>query len=371
MNANERRPVNGIYDAIVVGGGHNGLVAAFELARAGMQVVVLERRELVGGACTTEEFAPGFRASPGAYVLSMLRPQLWRDMSLAERGVVVDAAGPARNILPGGATLDLHGDPAATAEAIAPFSRRDAAAFLLFERRMDRLAQVILPLFDRPPPAIDRLGKPGGGGRAIRGLVGAGLLGARHRKRAAELAYLFSTSMRRYLDEWFERDEVAAALGWEAISNTLAGPSTPGTAYVLLHDHAAGVGTQGWGFVRGGMGVVTQAMADAAREAGAEIRTDAPVERILTRGGEVTGVALAGSGEELSAPLVVSNADPKRTFLTLLDPDRDLPTEISARVRAYRCEGASMKINLALAELPRLAGDTSSTPSRIIGDCSS
>jgi phytoene dehydrogenase-like protein len=356
------RASGGPYDAIVVGGGHNGLVAAFELARAGMRVIVLERRELVGGACTTEEFAPGFRASPGAYVLSMLRPQLWRDMRLADRGVVVDPAGPARNVLPGGATLDLHGDPAATAEAIAPFSRRDAAAFPVFERRMDRLAQAILPLFDRPPPAVDRLGRAGGGSRVIRGLVGAGLLGARHRKRAAEIAYLFSTSMRRYLDEWFERDEVAAALGWEAISNTLAGPSTPGTAYVLLHDHASGVGTQGWGFVRGGMGVVTQAMADAAREAGVEIRTGAQVERILTSVGEVVGVALAGSGEEFSAPVVVSNADPKRTFLTLLDPDRDLPAEISARVRAYRCEGASMKINLAVAELPRLVGDTSSSP---------
>jgi phytoene dehydrogenase-like protein len=339
----------------VIGAGHNGLVAAFYLARAGVRTIVLERRELVGGACVTEEFAPGFRASPGAYVLSMLRPAVWRDLRLAERGVRVDAAGPALNLFPDGERLELHSDRAATSENIGRLDGRDAAAFLRLERRMVSIARALMPVFDRSPPDP----RP----RGTREVVGLApyLRLAFRRKLVPELAYLFTTSMAAYLDEWFRSELVKSALGWESISNTLQGPSAPGTAYSLLHDHASGVGAQEWGFVRGGMGTVTSAMAEAAREAGTEIRTGAEVERILTRVDGVTGARLA-SGEEVRSRVVVSNADPKRTFLRLLDADRELPEDFVGSVRAYRCDGASMKMNLAVAELPRVPDDRSSEP---------
>ncbi|MEX2274677.1 MAG: NAD(P)/FAD-dependent oxidoreductase [Actinomycetota bacterium] len=338
------------YDVVIVGGGHNGLVAAFSLAREGLRVCVLERRELVGGACTTEEFAPGFRASPGAYVLSMLRPAIWRDFRLRERGLHVDAATPSLNLYPDGAHLFLHGDVGAASEEIARFSKRDARAYPRFEERLAGLAEAILPVFDRTPPDPRAPSR-----RDLSALAWFARLGLRNRKRLTELSFLFTTSMAQYLDEWFESDELKSALGWESISNTLAGPKAFGTAYVLLHDHASGVGQQNWGFVRGGMGEVTRLMAEAATERGVLIRTDAEVERIVIRGGRATGVVLAGSGEELFADLVLSNADPKRTFLGLVG-ERELPHEVVGAIRSYRTDGASMKINLGVSELPRLAG---------------
>ena len=193
--------------------------------------------------------------------------------------------------------------------------------------------------------------------RDLKELTKWGRLGVRHRKVAADLAYLFSTSATRYLSEYFESEHVKAALGWHAINDSVSGPSTPGSAFVLLHDHASEAtdgGVRQWGFVRGGMGVVTEAMAEAAREAGCEIRLGAEVERILTAGGRAAGVALA-SGEEIRARRVVSNADPKRTFLGLLD-EADLPEEFVARIRAYRCMGTSIKINLATDGLPSVGG---------------
>lgn len=337
------------YDTIVVGAGHNGLVAAFYLARAGLHTLVLERREIVGGTCVTEEFAPGFMASPGAYVLSMLREPIWKDMRLASRGLIVDPAGPSLNLYPDGASLHLHPDAAKTAEDVSRFSKRDARRLPAFEARLKHLARAVMPLFDRTPPdpRLRRL-------RDLPGLVDFGLLAFRHRKLLPEATFLFTTSMSQYLGESFESEELKSALGWESISNTLAGPTTPGTAYGLLHDHASGVGAQSWGFVQGGMGAVTRLMADAAQEAGAAIRTSAEVKRILTRGGRVAGVVLS-SGEETPARVILSNADPKRTFLGLLD-EAELPRAFLSAVRAYRCEGASMKINLAVAELPRVRG---------------
>jgi phytoene dehydrogenase-like protein len=339
----------------VIGGGHNGLVAAYYLARVGLRTIVLERRNLVGGACVTEEFAPGFRASPGAYVLSMLRPTVWRDMRLAQRGVRVDAAGPALNLFPDGGRLELRGDRASTAERIGRLDPRDASAFLRLDSRLASMARALMPVFDRPPPAP----QPRGAGELL-GLAPFLRLGLR-RGIVPELTYLFTTSMVAYLDEWFRSELVRSALGWESISNTLQGPSAPGTAYGLLHDHASGVGAQEWGFVRGGMGTVTSAMAEAAREAGAEIRTGSEVDRILATDGRAIGARLA-SGEELFARVVVSNADPKRTFLELLDADATLPEDFVGSIRAYRSDGASVKMNLAVAELPRVADDRSSEP---------
>lgn len=336
-----------------MGAGHNGLVAAFYLARAGLNVVVLERRDVVGGACVTEEFAPGFRASPGAYVLSMLRPAIWRDLRLVERGVIVDQAGPALHVYPDGSTFELDGDPNRSVEAIHRFSRTDARIYQRFEAKMARVAEVLIPLFDRtaPDPRI-------GSHDDLVELARLGALGVRHRREIAEIAFLFAASAQRYLDEHFESDIVKSALGWESISNTLAGPSTPGTAYGLLHEAASGGagGGVGWGFVRGGMGTVTQAMATAAREAGAEIRTGVTVNRVVILDGRAVGVEVQ-DGSVIEADRVLSNADPRRTYLSLVGAEH-LPSRVVTGIESYRCDGASLKMNLAVAELPSFSGET-------------
>ena len=340
------------YDAIVVGGGHNGLVAGFYLAREGLRTIILERRDIVGGACVTEEFAPGFRASTGAYVLSMLRESIWRDMRLVQRGIRVDAAGPTLNVFPDGAHYTVGDDVGLTLEETRRFSHRDADALVRFDEDLGRFAGAVIPYFERTPPD-PRIRSA----HDLRELARAGRIALRHRRDLLDLAFLFTTSATQFLAERFESEHVMAALGWHAINDSVAGPSTPGTAFVLLHDHASeetGGGPRAWGFVRGGMGRVTEMMADAAREAGAEVRTGAEVERVITVNGRATGVALT-NGEELSAPRVLSNADPKRTFLGLVD-EADLPDAFLSAIRAYRCMGTSMKINLAVSELPMARG---------------
>ncbi len=335
----------GEYDAVIVGGGHNGLVAAHYLATAGLRTVVCERREIVGGCCVTEEFAPGYRASTGAYVLSMLREPVWRDLRLVERGIEVDAAGPALNLFADGSTLYLDDDLARTQEEFRRFSHADARALPDFEDDLADIAKLILPLFDTTPPDPRRL--------RLGELLRLGGLAARNRRRISDALFLFGTSAAQFLAEYFTSEQVRAALGWHAINDSTGGPSTPGTAFVLLHDHASeqsGGGIRQWGFVRGGIGRLTEAMAESAREAGAEIRTEAPVERILVEDDRAAGVVLA-TGEEVRARRVLSNADPKTTFLRLVAGDA-LPQRFRATVEAYRSEGTSVKINLAVDRLP-------------------
>lgn len=340
------------YDAVVVGGGHNGLVAAFYLARSGLSTVVLERRPFVGGACVTEGFAPGFRASTGAYVLSMLRERIWRDMRLVGRGIRVDPAGPSLHVFADGARLAVHDEMEPTIEEFARFSKHDARAYPAFEDRLSSVAEAIGPVFDWPPPDPRT--------RSLVGLLHLsryGRLMLAHRRLLQEAAFVFTTSAAHLLDERFESEHVKAAIGWHAINDSLQGPSAPGSAYVLLHDHAAdtaGAAARQWGFVRGGMGLLTEKMADAVRDAGGEIRTEAEVDRILVDGGRAVGVALK-NGQEVRSQRVLSNADPKRTFLQLVDAS-DLPTRFVAQVRSFRCDGTSMKINLAVDRLPQLAG---------------
>jgi phytoene dehydrogenase-like protein len=340
------------YDAIIIGGGHNGLVAGFSLSRAGLRTLVLERRPFVGGACNTEEFAPGYRASTGAYVLSMLRESIWRDMQLVRRGIVVDPAGPTLNLFPDGAHYYLGDDMAANVAETRWFSPADARALPRFEADLAALVQGVLPSFDwtAPDPRMRSLGD-------LRELARWGRIGFKQRQHLIDLAFLFSTSANQFLSERFTDEHVKAALGWHAINDSVAGPSTPGTAYVLLHDHASEEidgGVRQWGFVRGGMGTLTAVMADAAREAGCEIRCDAEVERVVTHDGRSIGVRLV-TGEEIRATRVLSNADPKRTFLTLCDR-AELPPDFVAKIEAYRCMGTSIKINLAVSELPYAQG---------------
>jgi phytoene dehydrogenase-like protein len=341
-------PPRSDWDVVIVGAGHNGLVAAHYLAGAGLRTLVCERREIVGGCCVTEEFAPGFRASTGAYVLSMLREPVWRDLRLAERGVQVDPAGPSLNLNPDGSALELDDDLARAQDAVRHYSPADARALPEFERELGRLAELITPLIDTTPPDPRSL-RP----RDLRRLAGLGVRAARNRGLLGDALYLFATSATQYLAEYFESEQVMAALAWHAINDSTAGPSTPGTAYVLLHDHASeqsGGGIRRWGFVRGGIGGVTEAMAESAREAGATIRTGTPVGEVLVDSGRAVGIAL-DDGEEIRASRVLSNADPKTTLLRLVDPGQ-LPDRFAAALRAYRCEGTSMKINLAVDRLP-------------------
>ncbi len=342
----------GRYDAVIVGGGHNGLVAGFYLAKAGLRPLILERRDFVGGCCVTEEFAPGYRASTGAYVISMLREPVWRDMRLAERGIRIDAAGPSLYGFPGGERLLLGEDIPESQAEIARHSAADSRALPEFEGALARLAEVVAPLMDTTPPNPAHV-SPG----EVPALLRMAELARRHRSDINDALFLFATSCTQYLGEFFESEVVMAAMGWHAINDSVAGPSTPGTAYVLLHDHAAeqaGGGLRTWGFVRGGIGLVTEAMADAAREAGAEIRTGAEVERVVVEGGRATGVELA-DGSVIGADRVLSNADPLRTFFGLVG-DAVLPEPFVASLRNYRCEGTSMKINLGVGRLPQVTG---------------
>jgi phytoene dehydrogenase-like protein len=346
--------VTASYDAIVVGGGHNGLVAAAYLARAKRSVLVLERRSIVGGACVTEEIHPGFRCSTTSYVCSLLRPQIIRELRLPEHGFELLPCATSFVPFPDGSHLLLGISERQDAEQIGRLSRRDAEAYPRFEAAMQRLADFLRPTLDVTPPD---LASPGPAS-----LLELAKLGLRlHRLDRSDQALLIKVmtmSVSCLLDEWFESPQLKAMLAGSGTIGIYGGPSTPGTAFVLLHHLLGEAGGEpgAWGFVRGGMGSITQAMAAAAESHGASIRTDAPVASIRVEDGVAKGVVLE-SGEEISARVVVSNADPKRTFLTLVEPSQ-LPDEFRAGIENFRCVGNSGKVNLALSELP----DFSSLP---------
>ncbi|MGH7309588.1 MAG: phytoene desaturase family protein [Candidatus Rokuibacteriota bacterium] len=336
------------YDAIIVGAGHNGLVTAGYLARAGLRVLVLERRHVVGGACVTEETFPGFKVSTAAYVNSLFRKEIVRDLRLADYGYQVLARNPSSfTPYPDGRSLMLGPDPALTHREIAKFSSRDAERYPQYEAMLERVAAVVEPTITMTPPdllrpGLDDLAKLFSLGRAFRRL-GTG---------AGEAVEMLSGAARPILDRWFESDQLKSTLATDAVIGMMASPSMPGTAYVLFH-HVMGEtdGKRGvWGYVRGGMGALTQALAAAARQCGAEIRCEAEVASILVREGRVTGVALVG-GDEPAAPIVASNADAHVTFTRLIDP-KVLPPEFVEAVRRISYDSASLKINVALAELP-------------------
>ena len=340
------------WDTIVVGAGHNGLVLAAYLARAGDRVLVLEARDRVGGACTTEETWPGFKVSTAAYVVSLFRPEIVRDLELERHGYAVLRRDPSSfTPLPDGRSLLLGPDLARNQAEVAKLSPRDAARLPAYEALLERVARAIEPsLLETPPDPFS--------GR-VRDLWRLARVGARLHALGEDgpaAVEIFTGAARDVLDRWFESDALKATLATDAIIGAWASPSTPGTAYVLFH-HVMGAvdGARGvWGYVRGGMGALSEAIAAAAREAGAEIRTSAPVARVLVRGGEAEGVVLE-SGDELYARRVASNADAARTLLTLVGAEHLAP-ELAERARRIDHRSGSLKINLALAALPRFRG---------------
>ena len=340
------------YDAIVVGGGHNGLTAAAYLARAGMRVVVLERRHVLGGACVTEEVWPGARVSRCSYVVSMLQPKIVRDLELERYGYKAIPLDPAYVSLTEDGPIFFFNEVERTAQSIARFSKKDAEAYPEFEALMERAARFVRPMMLKPPPA---LGSKAPGDLAALVREAARMAGFSKRE-IHELVRVFTMSVGDLLDDYFELDGLKGSTASSGVVGVWAGPRTPGTAYNLLH-HALGEcgGIPGaWGQVIGGMGAIGKALAASAQTAGAEIRTEAEVASIDVQDGRAIGVTLA-DGTELRAPVVVSNAHPKTTVLELTGAEH-FPREVAEEMRRYRTRGGSVKVNMVLSEPPRYEG---------------
>jgi phytoene dehydrogenase-like protein len=336
-------------DTIIIGAGHNGLVTAAYLAKTGRRVLVLEARELVGGCAVTEEIWPGYQVSTASYLSSLLQEKVVRDLELKRFGYAVDAKDPAFfSPFPDGRHLFMYQDRARTLAEIAKFSARDAETYPRYEAHLERLAQVAESLLLTTPPNFP----PSGPGDCIDYLKLAGRLRGLSKDEIVGLVKIFTQSAADFLDEWFESEQIKVTLATDGVIGANGGPRSPGTAYILLHHCMGGVdGHRGlWGFVRGGMGAVSNAIADSARSRGAVIRTGTPVEKILVRDGRARGVVLEG-GEEIAAKTVASNLDPRRTFLALLQPD-ELPAAFVDGIRKFRSEGTSLKMNLALRGVP-------------------
>ncbi len=337
------------YDTVIIGAGHNGLVTGAYLARAGRKVLIVEARELVGGCSVTEEVWPGFHVSTAAYLTSLLQERVIQDLELSRYGYCVDAKDPAFfSPFPDGRYLFMWQDRAKTLAEIAKFSKRDAVRYPAYEDHLERLSQVVDGLLLTTPPPFP----PSSIGGYLEYLKLLGRMRGLSRSEMVGLVKVFTQSAADFLDDWFESPELKVTLATDGVIGANGGPRSAGTAYILLHHCMGGVaGHRGlWGFVRGGMGAVSNAIADSARVAGAQIRTSAPVQQILVRNGRAAGVVLQ-SGEEIAARIVISNCDPKRTFLQLLDP-AVLDPDFVETIRRFRCEGTSLKINLALSGLP-------------------
>jgi phytoene dehydrogenase-like protein len=340
--------VSARYDAIVVGGGHNGLVAAAYLARGGKKTLVLERRPMLGGAAVTEEVFPGFKFSVFSYVVSLLRPEIIRDLDLPRHGLQILPLESTVTPLDNGDYLASWSDPDETRRELCRHSTHDADAAVVFGRLMHHMAMAVKPILGMVPPDPTSL-SPGD-------LAGLLKLGGHFRSLGPErfhaLHKLMTMSSADYLDEWFEFDALKATKSASGIIGTFLGPRSPGTAYVLLHHYMGELdgAFRAWGFHKGGTGAISETIARSARAHGAEIRTGAAVARVLVRNGRTTGVALE-NGDEVAANVVISGLDPRLTFTRLVDP-KDLPTPLVDGVRNFKFRGSSGKVNLALSGLP-------------------
>ncbi|HUI41192.1 MAG TPA: NAD(P)/FAD-dependent oxidoreductase [Terriglobia bacterium] len=338
------------YDAIVIGGGHNGLVHAAYLARAGKKVLVLERRHVLGGAAVTEEVFPGFKFSVCSYVVSLLRPEIIRDLHLPRHGLEILPLDGTFTPMPNGDYLWRVNDHAKTRREIARHSPLDAEAYEEYGKAMAEQARFVKPILGMTPPDPSRLSLD-----ALRKLM---FLGRRFRDLPECDQYnqvqLMTMSAVDFLDQWFETDVLKATMSASGIIGTFLGVRSPGTAYVLLHHYMGEIdgAFRSWGFSRGGTGAISNAIAGAAREAGAEIRTQAPIAKIRVKNGRAAGVALE-NGDEFEAPVISSSVDPRRTFIGMMEPGQ-LPDEFVEQVKRYKFRGSSGKVNLALEALPDL-----------------
>jgi phytoene dehydrogenase-like protein len=337
---------------VIVGGGHNGLVCAFYLARAGLKVTVLERRGVVGGAAVTEEFHPGFRNSTASYTVSLLNPKVIADMNLAAHGLKV-VHRRASNFLPLNDRDYLIIGEGRTKAEVAKFSTRDADRLDAYFARLDAIADVLRGLVLRTPPNVEMEGGLAAVGALLKGAALGRDLSKLDVTARRDLLALFSQSAGDWLDGWFDSDPIKAAFGFDGIVGTYASPYSPGTAYVLLH-HVFGEvnGKKGaWGHAIGGMGAITEAMAKACQAEGVDIRTDTPVREVLTAKGRAVGV-VTEAGERFDTRTVVSNLNPKLLFQRLIDPSA-LPADFKERIDRYRCASAVFRMNVALSEPPR------------------
>jgi len=336
------------YDAIVIGGGHNGLVNAAYLARAGRRVLVLEKRERVGGAAVTEEVFPGYRFSMFSYVVSLLRPEIIRDLALPDHGLQILPLESTLTPMENGDYLAGWADHDQTRAELVRHSPRDAEAYDAYGLLMYHMAHAVKPILGMVPPDPTSL--------SPRDLLGLLRVGNHFRSLGAEqfhaLHKLMTMSSADFLDEWFETDVLKATKSASGIIGTFLGPRSPGTAYVLLHHYMGELDGvfRAWGFAKGGTGAVSESIAAAARRLGAEVRCGAAVARVLVQGGRATGVVLEG-GEEIRARTVVSGLDPHRSFLQLVDA-KELPDDFLADIRRFTFRGSSGKVNLALGALP-------------------
>ena len=340
----------GSYDAIIVGGGHNGLTTGAYLARAGLRTLILERRRILGGACVTEEVWPGARVSRASYVVSMLQPKVVSELELKRFGYRAHPLDPAYAAMTPDGPIIFHDDVVKTQQSIAKFSRSDAEAYGEFEELLFMAAGFVRPLMIRQPPAL--------GSKAPADIASilrdAGRVAGMPKRDVQQLVRIFTMSVGDWLDSLFENDYLKGSIASTGVVGVWAGPYSPGTAYNLLH-HALGeldgqVGS--WGQVIGGMGAISEAIAASARAHGAEIRTDAEVVSIDTdpAAGRVSGVTLA-DGTSFRAPIVASGAHPKTTILDLAG-GHNFPDEVRADIEAYRTRGASVKVNMVLSEPP-------------------
>ncbi len=341
-------PSNSKYDAIIIGGGHNGLTTAAYLARAGKKVLVLERRHVLGGAAVTEEVFPGFKFSVCSYVVSLLRPEIIRDLDLPRHGLEILPLDGTFTPMPSGDYLWRVNDHGKTHREIARHSKVDAEAYDEFGKAMQAMCRFVKPILSMVPPDPATLNP--------KELMKLLFIGRRFQGMTSEDKYnqvqLMTMSAIDFLDQWFETDVLKATMSASGIIGTFLGVRSPGTAYVLLHHYMGEIdgAFRSWGFARGGTGAISNAIADAAREAGAEIRTEAAIAQIIVKNGKAKGVVLA-NGDEIYADIISSSVDPRLTFTKFIETGT-LPAEFLEEVNRYKYRGSSGKVNLALDALP-------------------